>query len=111
VGAYAADLRARQEVSDEAFQVTPAMRDSLYHRINDDGIALDRATYDAAAGYVNEQLGNEVARELFGTESVVRRQAKADRQLQAALRLMRTTDTQDEALAAAVAAQTSGRLR
>jgi hypothetical protein len=91
--AYAADLRAGREVTDEAFQVTPAMRDrgtSDWAR----GLVVERATYDTAVSYVNEQLGNETARELFGTESVVRRQARADRQLQAALRLLRTTRSQ-----------------
>ena len=109
--AYAADLRSRREVTDEAFQVTPEMRDSLYHRLADEGLTIERVTYDTAAAYVNEQLGNEIARELFGTESVVRRQAKADRQLQAALRLLRSTETQQQALTAAVAAQASGRNR
>lgn len=111
VAGYAADLRARREVSDESFQVTPAMRDSLFARANDDGMAIDRAVFDSAASYVDEQLGNEIARELFGTESVVRRQARVDRQLQAALRLLRTTASQQEALTAAVAAQASGRAR
>jgi carboxyl-terminal processing protease len=111
VAGYAADLRARQEVTDEAFKVTPAMRDSLYHRLEEDGLIVERATYDTAASYVNEQLGNEIARELFGTESVVRRQAKSDRQLQAALRLLRNTRSQEEALTTAVAAQASGRAR
>ena len=111
VAAYAADLKARREVSDEAFQVTPEMRDSLYHRLDDDGLAIDRATYDSAGSYVSEQLGNEIARELFGTESVVRRQAKADRQLQAALRLLRGGGNQQDILTAAVAAQASGRVR
>ncbi|HYC33899.1 MAG TPA: S41 family peptidase, partial [Gemmatimonadales bacterium] len=111
VAAYAADLRARNEVTDEAFQVTPIMRDSLYHRLDDEGLLVDREVYDSAASYVNEQLGNEIARELFGTESVVRRQAKADRQLQAALRLLRIQGSQQDILTAAVAAQASGRIR
>ena len=108
VSGYAADLRARSEVTDEAFQVTPAMRDSLFDRLGAEGLQLERATYDTAASYVNEQLGNEIARELFGSESVVRRQAKADRQLQAALKLLRSTRTQEDALTAAVAAQMAG---
>ena len=111
VAAFAADLRARGGVSDESFQVTAGMRDSLYQRLDEEGLALPRETYDEAASYVNEQLGNEVARELFGTESVVRRQAKSDRQLHAALRLLRTTRSAQETLTAAVAAQASGRLR
>ena len=47
---------------------------------------------------MDEQLGYEVTRELFGTESVVRRQAKGDRQLQAALRIVRTVGSQQEAI-------------
>lgn len=112
VSTYAADLRATGGVGDdEAFQVTAEMRDTLYHRLEEEGLALPRDTYDEASSYVNESLGNEIARELFGTESVVRRQAKSDRQLQAALRLLRHSDTQQEALTSAVAAQASGRLR
>jgi hypothetical protein len=111
VAAFAADLRSRGGVTDESFQVTAALRDSLYHRLDEEGLDLPRETYDEAATYVNEQLGNEIARELFGAESVVRRQSKADRQLQAALRLLRGSRTQQEALTAAVAAQASGRLR
>jgi carboxyl-terminal processing protease len=111
VAAFAADLRSQGGVTDESFQVTETMRDSLYTRLHEEGLELSRQTYDEASGYVNEQLGNEIARELFGTESVVRRQAKADRQLQAALRLLRGSRNQQEALTAAVAAQASGRQR
>ena len=111
VAEFAADLRAEGGVSDESFQVTPAMRDTLFERVMEAGLPLPRETYDEAAFYVDEQLGYEIARELFGTESVVRRQAKADRQLQAALRLLRRTDSQQETLTAAIAAQASGRLR
>jgi len=111
VAAFAADLRSRGGVTDESFQVTAAMRDSLYQRMDEEGLDLSRETYDQASSYVSELLGNEIARELFGTESVVRRQAKADRQLQAALRLLRGSRTQQEALTSAIAAQASGRQR
>jgi hypothetical protein len=109
--AYAADLRADSAVSDESFVVTQAMRDTLYARLEHEGVPLARETYDDAAPYVAEQLGYEVTRELFGTESVVRRQAKGDRQLQAALRLVRNADTQQGVITSAVAAQASGRVR
>jgi carboxyl-terminal processing protease len=111
VAAYAADLRADGGVTDESFQVTPEMRDTLYDRLTEEGLELPRESYHQAESYVVELLGNEIARELFGTESVVRRQAKADRQLQGALRLLRSTRSQQETLTAAVAAQASGRLR
>jgi carboxyl-terminal processing protease len=108
---YAADLRADSAVRDESFAVTPAMRDSLYARLQLEGVPLARETYDDAAPYVAEQLGYEVTRERLGTESVVRRQAKGDRQLQAALRLIRAAHTQQDAITSAVAAQASGRVR
>jgi hypothetical protein len=111
VAGYAADLRAEGSVTDETFQITPAMHQGLFLRLEEEGITLSRDTYESALPYVDEQLGYEIARELFGTESVVRRQAKADRQLQAALRIVRASRTQQEALTAAVAAQTSGRSR
>ena len=111
LSAYAAELRADSAVSDESFVVTQSMRDTLYSRLASEGVPLSRDTYDAAAPYVAEQLGYEMTRELFGTESVVRRQAKGDRQLQAALRLVRASGNQQEAITSAVAAQASGRVR
>ena len=98
-------------VTDESFQVTPAMREGLYTRLVEAGVSLSPETFEEASGYVSDQLGYEIARELFGTESVVRRQAKADRQLQAALKLLRSSHTQREAITGAVAAQASGRAR
>ena len=111
LGAYAAELRADASVTDESFQVTPAMREGLYTRLVESGVSLSPETFEEASGYVSDQLGYEIARELFGTESVVRRQAKADRQLEAALRLLRGSDTQEETITAAGAAQAAGPAR
>ncbi len=111
LASFAAGLGTDPAVHDESFSVTQEMRDSLFARLEREGIALSRESLDEAAPYVSEQLGYELTRERFGTESVVRRQAKADRQLQAALRLLRETDTQQDAITAAVAAQASGRVR
>jgi carboxyl-terminal processing protease len=111
LSAYAAELRADGSVTDESFQVTEKMREELYARLVEEGISLSPETYADAEPYVADQLGYEIARELFGTESVVRRQAKADRQLQAALRLLSTSESQQQTITAAVAAQASGRTR
>ena len=111
LSAYAAELREDGSVTDESFQVTAAMREGLYTRLLDAGVSLAPETYEEAAGYVADQLGYEIARELFGIESVVRRQAQGDRQLQAALRLLRGAQTQQETITTAVAAQASGRSR
>jgi carboxyl-terminal processing protease len=111
LSAYAAELRENGSVTDETFQITPEMRSGLYSRLQEEGVALSPETYEDAAQYVADQLGYEITREMFGTESVVRRQSKGDRQLQAALRLLRNADSQQEAITAAVAAQATGRLR
>jgi hypothetical protein len=111
LSAYAAELRADGDVADETFKVTARMRDGLYLRLVEEGISLSTETYEDASGYVTDQLGYEIARELFGTESVVRRQSKADRQLQAALRLLRGADSQQETITSAVASQAAGRMR
>ena len=111
LSAYAGELRANGSVTDESFKVTPDMREGLYARLVEAGVTLTPETYEEASAYVADQLGSEIARELFGTESVVRRQAKNDRQLQAALRLLRGADSQQETITTAVAAQASGRAR
>lgn len=98
--AYAAELRASGTVVNDAFSITPVMRDTLYARVEEAGIPLDRATFDGAEDYVEEQLGCEIAREMFGAQSVLRRQAKGDRQLQSAVRILRGTKSQDGVLAA-----------
>ncbi len=111
LSSYAAELRDNGSVTDEAFQVTPEMRSGLYLRLVEEGVSLSPETYEEVSRYVSDQLGYEIARELFGTESVVRRQAKADRQLQAALRLVRNSDNQQETITSAVAAQATGKAR
>jgi carboxyl-terminal processing protease len=99
--AYAAELRASGTVADDSFTITPGMRDALYQRLQEADVLLDRTTYDSAEDFVEEQLGCEIAREMFGTESVLRRQAKSDRQLQSALRVLRGSRTQGDVIATA----------
>ncbi len=99
--AYAAELRASGTVANDSFTITPEMRDGLYQRVLEANVTLDRAAYDSAEDYVEEQLGCEIAREMFGSESVLRRQAKSDRQLQSAFRVLRTARSQNEVIAAA----------
>ena len=100
--AYAAELRGSGTVANDSFTITPEMRDGLYQRLQEANITLDRQTYDGAEDYVEEQLGCEIAREMFGAESVLRRQAKSDRQLQSAVRLLRAHRTQSDVIASAV---------
>jgi carboxyl-terminal processing protease len=111
VAGYAAELRAEQVSQQDALAITPERRDSLFARLAEADVHLDRGTYDVAGEYIEEQLGNELARAFFGSESVLRRKAKTDRQLQAALQVIRGVPTQDAALTAAMRAQLSGQVR
>ena len=108
---YAAELRAEQVTQFDAHVLTPERRDTLFARMEEADVHLDRGTYDLAGGFVEEQLGNELARAFFGSDSLLRRKARNDRQLQAALQVIRGSKTQDDALTAAMRAQLSGRVR
>jgi carboxyl-terminal processing protease len=108
---YAAELRAEQVAQPERFALTTEQRDSLYARMEEADVHLDRGTYDQAGGFIEEQLGYELTRAFFGSDSLLRRKARNDRQLQAALQVMRGSKDQDDALNAAMRAQLSGRLR
>ena len=111
VAGYAAEVRAGQTNQQEALTITPERRDTLFARLEEANVHLDRGTYDLAQGYIEEQLGIELTRAFFGSESVLRRKARNDRQLQAALQVMRTAPSQDDVLTAAMKAQLSGRVR
>ncbi len=108
---FAAELRAEQVTQPDAAAMTPERRDTLFARIEAAGVHLDRRTYDLAGGFVEEELGNELARAFFGSDSLLRRKARNDRQLQAALQVIRGSKSQDDALTAAMRAQLSGRVR
>ena len=54
------------------------MRDELYRRMRAKGIVLDRATYDAASRYVDQQLATEITRYVFGVEGLFTRSLTHD---------------------------------
>lgn len=110
VAGYAAELRAEQ-VRPDSLASSAERRDTLFARLDEAGIRLDRHTYDLAGGYIEEQLGNELARAFFGSDSLLRRKARSDRQLQAAVQILRGAQSQDGVLTAAMKAQLSGRVR
>jgi carboxyl-terminal processing protease len=108
---YAAELRASGVDRKDAMAITPERRDSLYTRLQEAGVHLDRGTYDMAAPYIGGQLTIELTRAFYDSETVVRQRAQTDRQLQAALVVLRGAMSQDDALTAAMRAQLSGRIR
>jgi carboxyl-terminal processing protease len=111
VAGYAAELRAEQVAPPSGTVLTAGRRDTLFTRLEEAGVRLDRGTYDLARDFVEDQLGNELTRAFFGSDSLLRRKARHDRQLQAALLVIRGAKDQDDALNAAMRAQLSGRIR
>jgi carboxyl-terminal processing protease len=87
------------------FQVTAAMRNTLFERIARAGIGVTRAQYDAAQRYVDLRLVNAIARARFGESVAAQRNDATDRVFQEALRLARTSPTQAALFRAAEAAR------
>ena len=66
------------------------MRDDVFERLTGERLgAIGRDTFDVASGYVDEQLGYEITRAVFGPVAEARRRALSDRQMQTAVRLLR----------------------
>jgi len=98
---YAAHVKKTHALSSESFRVTREMRDQVFERLQEYEVALDRHTFDSGSGYVDEQLGYEITRALFGAVAEARRRALSDRQMQTAVRLLRRGETQEQVLTVA----------
>jgi hypothetical protein len=106
---YADELRKSPEAPKyQSFRVTDEMRERVYERLQQIGLELPRTTFDNASAYIDEQLGYEITRALFGPVAEARRRALSDRQMQSAVRLLRRARTQNEALTIAVAERAKG---
>jgi carboxyl-terminal processing protease len=95
---YAAHVKKTRAPRSESFRVTREMRDQVFDWLQRNDLALDRYTFDMASGYVDEQLGYEITRAVFGPVAEARRRALSDRQMQAAVRLLRRGQTQEQVL-------------
>jgi carboxyl-terminal processing protease len=95
---YAAHLKKTRPPRSEAFRVTEEMRNQVYERLQQAGVELPRSTFDVAGGYVDEQVGYEITRAVFGAVAEARRRAQSDRQMQAAVRLLQRGQTQEHVL-------------
>jgi carboxyl-terminal processing protease len=95
---YALELKATDAVKSPDFQVTPAMLDEIYRRMQKRGVDVPRSTYDAAAPLVSRLFAYEVARYVFGADAEFRRKAADDKVLIAAQQLLSASRTQADAL-------------
>jgi carboxyl-terminal processing protease len=108
---YALELKRNRAVPSESFKITPDMRREIYQRLKSKGVELTQADFNGAGHLVEEQLGYEVARYVFGRPAEFRRRSQDDHQLQEGLSLLRRAQTPKDlmglAMSSAAAARTN----
>lgn len=103
LASFALAQKARATVKSPEFQVTPAMLDDVYARMQERRADVPRATFDGAAPLVARLLAYEVDRYVFGADAEFRRKAADDKALISAQRLMAASRTERDALRRAAA--------
>ncbi len=101
---YALDAKADKTVRSENFQVTASMRQQVYERLKAKGVTMSPASFQAGASLVDQQLGYEISRYVFGRPAEFRRRAQDDPQVQTAIRLLRKAQSPKQLLTLASAA-------
>lgn len=90
-------------VKSEAFQVTPGMRRQVYQRLRAKNVQVSEEVFNGAGKLIDEQLGFEIARYVFGRPAEFRRRAAQDVQMQTAMGLLRKAQTPKQLLSLAQA--------
>src|SRR5205807_223445 len=86
---YALEVKGSGRVKSPAFSVTPEMVDEVLRRLRARGVAVPDSVVAGARTLIADDLGHEITRYVFGRPSEVRRRMDEDRQVQAALALVR----------------------
>jgi carboxyl-terminal processing protease len=103
----ALEQKSAKQITSERFTVSPELRQRVLQRLKKKGVELTPAEFAKGARLVDQQLGHEIARYVFGRQAETRRRAEDDRQIQTALGLLRQAQTPKELLGLAVAGQRS----
>jgi len=103
---YALEIKSNGTVENESFKITPEMRQEVYRRLHAKGVEMPPQVYQGAGGLIDEQLGYQVARYVFGRSAEFRRQAHDDQQMQTALGLLRKAQSPRDLLGLAMAGRT-----
>ncbi|MGH7498516.1 MAG: S41 family peptidase [Gemmatimonadales bacterium] len=102
---YALDAKKNGQVKSEDFKITPEMRQQLQQRLRAKGVELSPAAFDSASRLVDDQLGYEIARYVFGRPAEFRRRVRDDEQMQAAMDLLRKAQTPKDLLSLATSSR------
>jgi carboxyl-terminal processing protease len=85
------------------FTVQPAWRDAYFAKIQELGLPIDRKAFDAARRYIDNTLELGISRLVEGDSTAARRNLKNDVQLQKAIALMNSAQSQADLFAKATA--------
>ena len=102
ITSYALELKRTKGVPAENFRITPEMHQEVYQRLRAKGVDISPAVFAGAHALIDEQLGYEVARYLFGRPAEFRRRSLDDDQLQTAFGLLRKAQTPRELMGVAM---------
>jgi carboxyl-terminal processing protease len=100
---YALEAKKSHRVPNESFKVTPEMRQQVYQRLRSKGVKLTQAEFNGAGSLIDDQLGYEITRYVFGRPAEFRRKAQDDKQMQTALGLLRKAQSPKELMSLAAA--------
>ncbi len=103
--AFALEAKKAGSIKSEDFKVTSEMRQQVLQKLEAKGVDLQPAVYDSASGLIDDQLGYEIARYVFGRPAEFRRLAKNDHQIQAALGLLRKAQSPKELMSLATSSR------
>ncbi len=100
---YALDAKNTHEVASEEFRITVAMRQKILDRLRAKGVSMSDAVFAGGTTLVDQWLGYEIARYVFGRQAEFRRRSQDDLQVQKALALLRQAPTPKELLSLSMA--------
>ncbi|HEU4473785.1 MAG TPA: S41 family peptidase [Gemmatimonadales bacterium] len=95
--------KSGKKITSETFTVTPEMRQQVFQQLKSKGVELTAKEFNQGARLIDEQLGYEIARYVFGRPAEFKRRAADDKQMQTALGLLRQAQTPKELLGLAIA--------
>ncbi|HUR96306.1 MAG TPA: S41 family peptidase [Gemmatimonadales bacterium] len=90
---YALELRAGGAVAAETFTVERGMREEVRRRLAARGIRMADSTYNGGTRILDQQLGYEIARYVFGAAAERRRRVADDGEIGQAVALLRQVET------------------
>jgi carboxyl-terminal processing protease len=94
----ALEAKKVSSIKSEAFKVTPAMRQQVFARLLAKDVKITPEVFNGAGALIDEQLGDEITRYVFGRPAEFRRRAARDLQMQTAMGLLRKAQTPKQLL-------------